>query len=169
MSYGQGGYGQGGYGQGGFNQGYGQQGFGQPGYNQQGFGQQGFTQPPVINLQGGFNQPGYGQQGFNQGFGQQGWGNQQGHYNYQNWGNNEDMYLQQVINQIYMKYDRDCSGQLNQYELVNALPEMCQMMGIPPLQNYNQAIQIAQQLDTNFNGQISKHEMFRIFKRMHGY
>ena len=40
---------------------------------------------------------------------------------------------------------------------------------MPPSTDYNQFIQIAKSVDTNYNGRISKDELFAVFKKLTGY
>ena len=134
--------------------GYGQQGFGQ----QQGFGfqQQGF----------GFQQPGFQQPGFQQ---QNNWGGMQmQQVNYQGgWNANvHDQMLMAQVEQAYMKYDMNRTGQLEGQEFYLAYRDLCLGMGMYPPNDFNQIQMIAQQSDTNFDGRTSKQEMFALFKRI---
>lgn len=43
------------------------------------------------------------------------------------------------------------------------------MLGMPPPNNYQQFINMAKQIDTNYDGRISKLELFNLFKRTTGY
>ena len=107
------------------NYGYGQQGYQQPyqqpyqqGYQQPGFQQPGFQQP-------GFQQPGFQQPGYQQPYQQQGYigYNQpppgfQGQYD-------PDQFLRQKIDMIFLRYDPNQTGSLEQHEFVAFFGELC--------------------------------------------
>jgi hypothetical protein len=42
------------------------------------------------------------------------------------------------------------------------------MLNKPPPTDYNQFIQIAKSVDANYDGKISKQELFQVFKRFLG-
>ena len=83
------------------------------------------------------------------------------------WGNTQDIWLRGQIDRVYMLYDRNRNGQLEGQEFYFAYRDLCMAVGqTPPAPNDFWSIrQIAAQADTNFDGRISKMEMFNLFKR----
>ena len=45
---------------------------------------------------------------------------------------------------------------------------LCQKLNMPPPQSYDEFINIAKSIDTNYDGKISKMELFNVMKKM-GY
>jgi hypothetical protein len=43
------------------------------------------------------------------------------------------------------------------------------MLNVPPPSNYQEFISIARQTDTNYDGRISKMELFNLFKKVMRY
>lgn len=66
-----------------------------------------------------------------------------GHGQFQQPTVDKDQQLRNLIDQIYMKYDRDGRGTLEENEFGPAIGDICQQMGIPPPQSYGEFIQIA--------------------------
>lgn len=62
-------------------------------------------------------------------------------------------------------YDHNRSGQLEQHEFFNAYRDLCVALGQQPPNDFYTIQQIARQTDTNFDGRVSKMEMFMLFKR----
>ena len=113
---------------------------------------------------GGFGQPGFGGPGFGgPGFMPQNMGS----FSYTGgpWGQQHDFDLQQKIEYIFQKYDRNMTGQIDGGEFFMAYQELCQITGRPAPADYWTVQQIAQQSDQNFDGRISRQEMFMLFKR----
>jgi len=127
-------------------------GYGAPG----GFGAPGFG--------GGFGAPGYGG-----GFGGPGMINLGGggafSYTGGPWGAMHDQQLMAQIEYIFQKYDRNFSGQIDGGEFFMAYQELCMLTGQPAPQDFYSIQMIARQTDTNFDGRISRQEMFALFKR----
>lgn len=84
------------------------------------------------------------------------------------WNNNHDQRLQQAVQQVYMRYDTNRSGQLEGQEFFNAYRDLCLQMGMAPPQSYQEVWQAAQQCDSNRDGRVSQGEMFYLFKRIQG-
>ena len=122
--------------------GYGQPGgFGQPGFHQPGFGQPGFVQPG-FGGQGGFSfQPGM------------------------QWGYDHDNQLRNQIEIVFQQFDRNRSGYIDNGEFFPAYCTLCQMTGQAAPHDFYQIQNIARQTDQNFDGRISRQEMFMLFKR----
>lgn len=82
--------------------------------------------------------------------------------------NDKDQQLRNAIDQIFYKYDKDNSGSMNEKEFGACIGELCKMLNKPQPKDYNEFIQIAKTIDTNYDGKISKVELFNVFKKM-GY
>lgn len=78
----------------------------------------------------------------------------------------KDQRLRSFIDQIFAKYDRDGRGTLEENEFAPAIGEICQLAHMPPPSSYQQFIQIAREIDSNYDGRISKMELFTVLKRM---
>jgi hypothetical protein len=113
---------------------------------------------------GQYGQQGYGGQG--QYGGQQGYGGQ-GQYGQQ--GGDKDQILRNNIDQIFSKYDRDGTGYLEPTEFQAFFGELCNLLGRPPVNDYNQFVTIAKSIDADKDGRISKPEIFTVFKQATGY
>jgi hypothetical protein len=141
------------YGQPGFNQGYGQPGYGQPGYGQPGYGQNSYNT--------GFVQPGYNQGGL----GVQGGMGRHQHWSRCQFRNPREEQARDIIDQIYMRYDRDYSGSLDYTEFPAAFNEVLGMLGlggVPP----QTAMMYMQQIDRSGNSRVERPEFFACVQRM---
>jgi Ca2+-binding EF-hand superfamily protein len=67
-----------------------------------------------------------------------------------------DQQLIQYIDQVFQRYDRDCSGGLDAAELANFFADLYRMMGFNVQISYQQASQALAQIDKNFDGRASK-------------
>lgn len=67
-----------------------------------------------------------------------------------------DHVLQNYIDQIFNKFDRDRSGTLDASELANFFNDVFQLMGDPTRINEFQARQAMQAIDQNSDGKASK-------------
>jgi hypothetical protein len=112
-------------------------------------------------------------------FGFNRWGNSG--YNYQSmngyvavdysngWNPNyHDQLLRNNIDMTYQRYDMNFSGQLEGQEFFHAYRDLCLMMGMAPPMDFQTVYNAAMSSDTNFNGRISKMELFMLFKRIQG-
>ena len=91
--------------------------------------------------QGQYGQAGFGGQGQYGQAGGQGQYNQyggQGQYGQQS--ADKDQVLRNKIDEIYSRYDRDNTGFLDPSEFQAFFGELCQMLGKPPVTDYNQFI-----------------------------
>lgn len=77
-----------------------------------------------------------------------------------------DQMLRNNIDLVFQIYDRNYSGQLEMNEFFNAYRDLCLRMGICPPMDFNSFMNAARQADTNFDGRISKMEMFMMFKHI---
>ena len=73
-----------------------------------------------------------------------------------------------MIDMAFQKYDQNRTGQLEVQEFFYAYKELCLSMGMAPPQSQQQVWQAAMQCDTNRDGQVSKPEMFALFKNIQG-
>lgn len=79
--------------------------------------------------------------------------------------NNNDTLLRNHIDKVYAMYDISRTGYVEGNTFEYAFRELCGMYGlIPP--NFLELRQIAMAADTNYDGRISKMEMFNLFKRI---
>jgi hypothetical protein len=83
--------------------------------------------------------------------------------------NYHDQLLRNNIDIVYQRYDRNFSGQLEGNEFFYAYRDLCLMMGIAPPMDYQSVWNAVLQCDSNFNGRVSKMEMFMMFKRIQGF
>ena len=67
-----------------------------------------------------------------------------------------DNVLQQYIDQIFSRYDRDRSGTLDASELASFFNDVFQAMGNPTRINQQQAAQAPYAIDKNNDGKASK-------------
>lgn len=67
-----------------------------------------------------------------------------------------DSALQNYIDQIFQKYDRDNSGSLDANELALFFNDVFQLMGDPRRVDQNQARQALMAIDKNNDGRASK-------------
>ena len=75
----------------------------------------------------------------------------------QGWNPNvHDQMLRNNIDQIYMRYDQNRSGQLEGQEFFYGYRDLCLMMGIAPPQTPQEVMQAASACDQNHDGRISK-------------
>lgn len=113
------------------------------------------------------------------GFGFNRWGSSCANYNtmpgfvyidYSNGWNDayHDQILRNNIDIVYQRYDTNFTGQLEGNEFFYAYRDLCLMMGMAPPMNYQSVWNAVMQCDSNFNGRISKMEMFMMFKRIQG-
>jgi hypothetical protein len=79
-----------------------------------------------------------------------------------------DQMLQNNINVVFQRYDMNFTGQLEGQEFFYAYRDLCLMMGLCPPNDYNTIQQVMIQTDQNFNGRVSKMELFMVFKRAQG-
>ena len=82
--------------------------------------------------------------------------------------NSHDQMLNNNIDYIYQKFDTNCTGQLEGTEFFNAYSDLCLNMGLSPPQSYQEVSNAILSADANFNGRVSKMEMFRLFKMIQG-
>lgn len=81
----------------------------------------------------------------------------------------KDQQLKNSIDQIFYKYDKDKTNFLNEKEFGACVGELCRMLNWPQPKDYKDFINIARSIDTNYDGKITKTELFNIFKRTTGY
>ena len=87
----------------------------------------------------------------------------------QGWNPNvHDQMLLNNIGQVFMRYDRNRSGQLEGQEFFYAYRDLCLMMGMAPPQSQQEVFHAAMACDQNRDGRISRQEMFMLFKRIQG-
>jgi hypothetical protein len=67
-----------------------------------------------------------------------------------------DQQLSYYIEQVFARYDRDCSGGLDAAELANFFADLYRMMGYNVQITYQQAQQALAQIDKNFDGRASR-------------
>ena len=77
-----------------------------------------------------------------------------------------DVQLQQYIDQVFLKYDRDRSGTLDANELAGFFNDLFQMMGHPMKINNVQAMQALKAIDLNNDGKANKMELFIAFRQI---
>lgn len=82
--------------------------------------------------------------------------------------NYHDQILRNNIDVVYQRYDMNFTGQLEGNEFFYAYRDLCLMMGMAPPMDYQSVWNAVMQSDTNFNGRVSKMEMFMMFKRIQG-
>jgi hypothetical protein len=82
--------------------------------------------------------------------------------------NYHDQLLRNNIDSVYMRYDRNYSGQLEGNEFYFAYRDLCLMMGLAPPNDYQSVWNAMLSCDSNRDGRISKLEMFMLFKRIQG-
>jgi len=80
--------------------------------------------------------------------------------------NISDMQLQQYIEQVFMRYDRNMTGTLDYQELHLFFNDMFVMTGSPYRINQMQAVQTMQFVDKNMDGQASRQELFYAMKQI---
>lgn len=81
------------------------------------------------------------------------------------WNNSHDQFLRNQIDRVYAMYDYNCTGQLEGNEFYSAYRDLCASVGQVAPTDWFSIRQIAMQADTNYDGRISKMEMFNLFKR----
>lgn len=64
--------------------------------------------------------------------------------------------IRNKIDMLFAKYDQDGTGFLGQQEFLASFNELCHDLNMPPPQSFDQVMNIAQSIDTNFDGRISK-------------
>ena len=74
--------------------------------------------------------------------------------------------LQQFIQQVFQKYDRDRSGSLDAMELTNFFNDVFQQMGNQTRFNQQQAMQALRVIDKNSDGKASQQELYMAFKQI---
>lgn len=77
-----------------------------------------------------------------------------------------DFQLQQYIDQVFARYDRNFSGALDCNELYLFFNDIFAMTGSPYRINQQQAIAAMQVIDKNGDGMASKPELFLAFKQI---
>jgi hypothetical protein len=92
------------------------------------------------------------------------------HVDYSNgWNANyHDQVLRTNIDVVYQRYDMNFTGQLEGQEFFMAYRDLCLMMGMAPPLDYQSVYNAIVQSDSNFNGRVSKMELFMTFKRIQG-
>lgn len=80
--------------------------------------------------------------------------------------NYHDQLLRNNIDVVYQRYDSNFSGQLEGQEFFFAYRDLCLSMGMAPPMDYQSVYNAVVQSDTNFNGRVSKMELFMLFKRI---
>ena len=70
--------------------------------------------------------------------------------------NVHDQLLINNINQVFLRYDFNRSGQLEGNEFYYAYRDLCLLMGMAPPSTYQEVWQAAMQCDTNCDGRISR-------------
>jgi hypothetical protein len=138
-----------------------QMNYNNPGYgmnqnacNQGGFNQGGFNQGEMCNEGMGMNQGGMNQGGMHQ------------HWSRCHFNNPREHQARQFIDQIYMKYDRDCSGSLDQNEFPMAFNEVMMLMGMPGNMGPQEVWEAMAQLDRNRDGRIERPEFYALIQNM---
>lgn len=109
-----------------------------------------------------------GQQGQQYGGQGQQYGGQGQQYGGQQ-GGNSDQLLKSKIDEIFSRYDKDNTGNLEQAEFQGFFDELCHLLNRPSPTDYNQFVEAAKSIDSNYDGRISKMELFTLFKRATGY
>ena len=64
--------------------------------------------------------------------------------------------LRNKIDGIFARYDQTGSGFLEEHEFANFFGELCMELNIPPPQSYDDIINIAREIDTDYDCRISK-------------
>ena len=60
------------------------------------------------------------------------------------------------IENIFARYDPNGTGHLEQNEFFAFFNELCVEMNVPPPQSYEAILNVAREVDTNYDGRISK-------------
>ena len=84
------------------------------------------------------------------------------------WNNQHDQRLQQQVQQVFQRYDKNHSQQLEGEEFFHAYRDLCLQMGMAPPNSYQEVWQAAQQIDQNRDGKVSPQEMMTLFKNIQG-
>lgn len=82
--------------------------------------------------------------------------------------NISDMQLQQYIEQVFLRYDRNFSGTLDSNELYLFFNDVFAMTGSPYRINPQQAMQAMAFVDKDYDGKANRAELFMAFKQMMG-
>jgi hypothetical protein len=92
------------------------------------------------------------------------------HVDYSNGWNpyHHDQILKNNIDFVFQQYDYNRNGQLAGNEFFYAYRDLCLRMGLCPPMDYQTVFSAARACDTNGNGQVSKIEMFMMFKSIQG-
>lgn len=77
-----------------------------------------------------------------------------------------DLQLRQFIDEVFMRYDYNRSGNLNLPELHIFLNELFALTGVKKLFSYEEAYGALASMDANRDGQISKFELFNLYRFM---
>lgn len=75
-----------------------------------------------------------------------------------------DLQLRQFIDEVFMRYDYNRSGRLNLPELHIFLNELFMLTGFKKTFTYEEAYGALASIDANRDGQISKFELFNLYK-----
>ena len=75
-----------------------------------------------------------------------------------------DTKLQQYVEQVFARYDRDRSGCLNVNEIAGFINEVMSLSGYPTNLNQQQIFAIAGNMDINKDGRIAKMELYTALK-----
>lgn len=79
-----------------------------------------------------------------------------------------DQLLRTNIDYVFQQYDFNFSGQLHGQEFFFAYRDLCLRMGLAPPMDYQSVWGAAMASDVNGNGQVSKMELFILFKKIQG-
>jgi hypothetical protein len=80
--------------------------------------------------------------------------------------NVSDLQLRQFIDEVFMRYDYNKSGTLNLPELHIFLTELFSLTGMKKTFSYEEACGALQTMDANRDGQISKFELYNLYRHM---
>lgn len=75
-----------------------------------------------------------------------------------------DTKLQQYVDQVFVRYDRDRNGWLNINEIGGFMNEVMSMSGQPNMLTPQRVASIAQGMDINRDGRIAKIELYTALK-----
>lgn len=80
----------------------------------------------------------------------------------------EDMEIKRLVDQLYMRYDRDRSGGLDRREMTRAMNELLVEYGVGMRINERQAGMLMRSIDDSGDGKVQKAEFFRMVKMIMG-
>jgi Ca2+-binding EF-hand superfamily protein len=81
-------------------------------------------------------------------------------------GNLQDEMLRAYIDKVFEEFDEDKNGSLDQTEMTHFFNTLFQKLGMNHSVTPEEALSAVKSIDQNFDGAISKPELFTAFKQM---